>query len=169
MEVYFLRHGEAGQRVPVAARDTERALTAAGRKEIEEVGEGMAELGLKFDVVATSPLKRAKETAVIVNKALKRKPSVEEWAELAPEGNRNALYERLRKLRPDYAVMFVGHEPYLTTSIGEIVGRDGPGSSSVRIVLKKGGLAKVSLTGLNPRIAGELRWLLTPKQLRKMA
>ena len=79
------------------------------------------------------------------------------------------LYERLRKLRPDYAVMFVGHEPYLTTSIGEIVGRDGPGSSSVRIVLKKGGLAKVSLTGFNPRIAGELRWLLTPKQLRKMA
>jgi phosphohistidine phosphatase len=169
MEVYFLRHGEAGKRVPIAARDTERGLTAAGRTEIEEVGEGMAELGLKFDVVATSPLKRAKETASIVNKALKRKPPVEEWVELAPEGSRNALYDRLRRLRQGSTAMFVGHEPYLTTAIGEIVGREGVGSPSFRIVLKKGGLAKVSVTGLNPRLTGELRWLLTPKQIRKMA
>jgi len=169
MEVYFLRHGEAGQRVPIASRDMERALTAAGRKEIEEVGEGLVELDLKFDLIATSPLKRAKETASIVNKRLKRKFPVEEWRELAPEGNRNALYDKLRKLRQGSTVMFVGHEPYLTTTIGEIVGRDGVGSSSPRIVLKKGGLAKVSLTGLNPRIIGELRWLLTPKQIRKMA
>jgi phosphohistidine phosphatase len=169
MEIYFLRHGEAGKRVPIASRDTERALTASGRKEVEEVGEGMAELGLKFDVVATSPLKRAKETASIVNKALNRKHPVEEWSELAPDGNRNALYDRLRKLRLGSTVMFVGHEPYLTTSIGEIVGRDGVGSSSPRIVLKKGGLAKVSVTGVNPRVMGELRWLLTPKQIRKMA
>jgi phosphohistidine phosphatase len=169
MEIYFLRHGEAGKRVPIASRDTERALTAAGKKEIEEVGEGMAELGLKFDLVATSPLKRAKETASIVNKGLKRKLPVEEWGELAPEGSRNALYDKLRKLRPGSSVMFVGHEPYLTTTIGEIVGRDGVGSSSPRIVLKKGGLARVSVTGLNPRAIGELRWLLTPKQIRKMA
>lgn len=169
MEIYLLRHGEAGKRVPAATRDMERALTADGKEEIEEVGEAMADLGYKFDVIATSPLKRAKDTASIVNKALKRKSSVEEWPELSPEGSREALYKRLAKLKPGSVVMCVGHEPYLTTAIGEITGKGGAGSASFRIVLKKGGLARLSVAGFSPRISGELRWLLTPRQIRKMA
>ncbi len=169
MEIYLLRHGEAGQRVPVASRDMERALTAAGKEEMEEVGEAMAEMGYEFDVVATSPLKRAKDTASIVNKALKRKSGVEEWPELSPDGNRETLYKRLAKIKPGSVVMCVGHEPYLTIAIGEITGKGNGESSGFRIALKKGGLARLSVAGFSPKISGELRWLLTPKQLRKMA
>lgn len=169
MEIYLLRHGEAGQRVPVASRDMERALTVAGKEEVREVGEAMAEMGYEFDVVATSPLKRAKDTASIVNKALMRKSGVEEWPELSPEGNRETLYKRLAKIKPGSVVMCVGHEPYLTTAIGEITRKGSDGSSGFRIALKKGGLARLSVAGFSPKISGELRWLLTPKQLRKMA
>ena len=165
MELYLLRHGEAGKRLPVSARDMERELTEAGREEIKEVGEGLVGLGLKFDVVASSPLKRAKETAAIVNRELKRKAPVEEWSELSPEGSRDALYRRLGKLRAGTSVLCVGHEPYLTMAIAELAG-SGLGVG-VRIVLKKGGLAKLSLTGGKPM--GELHWLLTPRQIRKMA
>lgn len=168
MDVYLLRHGEAGNRVPIAARDMERALTAAGKKEIEDVGEAMADMEYKFDVVASSPLKRAMDTALIVNKELKRKTPVEEWTELAPEGSRDAFYRRLGKLKAGSSVLCVGHEPYLTTVIGEITGRDGTASTGFRISLKKGGLAKLSLDGFAPRASGELRWLLTPKQIRKI-
>jgi phosphohistidine phosphatase len=169
MNIYLLRHGEAGKTLPAAAKDTERALTAAGRQEIEDIGKAIASLGFEFDVVVSSPLKRAMETATIVNKALKRKATVEEWSELAPEGDRNAFYQRLGKLRPGSEVLCVGHEPYLTTAIGEITGRGSDASLGFRISLKKGGLAKLSVTGHSPRITGELRWLLTPKQIRKMA
>jgi len=169
VELYLMRHGEAGKRVPVAARDTARALTAAGRKDIEEVGGAMAKLGYRFDVVATSPLKRAKETASIVNEALKRKNRVEEWSELSPEGNRSDLYRRLTSIRPGSKVLCVGHEPYLTLAMGEIAGREGDASEGFRISLKKGGLAKLLVTGFSPKISGELRWLLTPKQIRRMA
>ena len=167
--MYILRHGEAGNRVPIAARDMERALTAAGKEEVEEVGEAMSRLGYEFEVVATSPLKRAKDTALIVNKALKRKRGVEEWEELSPEGSRDAFFRRLQKLKAGSQVLCVGHEPYLTTAIGEIVGGGAAKPGSLRIVLRKGGLARVSITGFSPRISGELRWLLTPKQIRKMA
>jgi hypothetical protein len=34
------------------------------------------------------------------------------------------------------------------------------------IVLKKFGLARISITPLNPKLEGELRWLLTPLLLR---
>jgi len=168
MEVYFLRHGEAGKRMALAAKDGERALTAAGREEMKEVGDAMADIGFKFDVIATSPLRRAKETAAVVNKALKRKSPLEEWPELKPEGDRAMLYSRLGKLKAGSSVLCVGHEPYLTTAIGELTSR-GDGGTGFRIVLKKGGLARLSVTGLGPRPAAELRWLLTPKQIRKMA
>lgn len=166
MELYILRHGEAGKRVPIASRDTERALTAAGKEEVEEVGEAMLKLGFKFDVVATSPLKRAKDTAMIVNKALNRKGQVEEWQELTPEGSRDAFYRRLQKLKAGSEVLVVGHEPYLTTVINEIAGRGRSGD--VRILLRKAGLARVTVDGFSPRTNGELRWLLTPKLIRKM-
>ena len=168
MELYLLRHGEAGKRVPVSARDMERALTAAGKEEIEEVGEAMSELGLKFDLIATSPLRRAKDTALLVNKALGRKGAPEEWPELSPEGSREAFYRKLGKVRSLSSVLCVGHEPYLTALISEIAGSREKGSG-FRMVLMKGGLARVSLTGLTPRVNGELRWLLTPKQIRRMA
>lgn len=152
----------------MTAKDMERALTATGKEEVEEVGEAMSELGLKFDVVATSPLKRAKDTAAIVNRAMNRKAEVEEWHELSPEGNRDALYRRLGKLRSTSAVLCVGHEPYLTSAINDIAG-GGSEKGVVRIVLKKAGLARLKVTGFSPKISGELRWLLTPKQIRRMA
>jgi len=94
---------------------------------------------------------------------------VEEWPELSPEGSRGALYRRLGKLKPTAAVLCVGHEPYLTTAIGDVIGRGGDGPSGPRIVLRKGGMAKLVIARFTPGISGELRWLLTPKQLKKLA
>ncbi len=151
-----------------AAKDRERALTVSGKEELERAAEAMAESGYEFDVVASSPLRRAKETAMVVQRALKRKAPVEEWQELSPEGNREALYRRLARLKPDASVLIVGHEPYLTTAMGEIIGAGAEGAERLRIVLKKGGMARLSVPGFTPRISGELRWLLTPKQIRKL-
>ena len=165
----MLRHGEAGKRLTVTARDYERALTATGKEEMEKIGEALGELEFEFDVVATSPLKRARDSAAIVNKALGRKGGVEDWPELSPEGGREALYKRLAKVKAGSSVLCVGHEPYLTIAIGEIINRGGTGSAGSRIALKKGGLAKISVSGFSPRISGELHWLLTPKQIRRLA
>jgi phosphohistidine phosphatase len=169
MELFLLRHGEAGKRMPANSKDYGRTLTVAGKEEIEEIGKAMAKLGYEFDLIATSPLVRARDTASIVSKALEKKAEPEEWSELSPEGSREALYRRLSKLRPETSVLCVGHEPYLTTAISEMTSREGQSPAGFRIVLKKGGLAKLSLTAFSPRATGELRWLLTPRQIRKMA
>lgn len=169
MELYLLRHGEAGKSLAAAVKDRERTLTVAGREEMEKVADALAETGLKFDVIASSPLKRAKETALILQKAQRRKGTVEEWQELSPEGNREALYKRLAGLKPDASVLLVGHEPCLTTALGEIIGARGDSAEWLRIALKKGGMARLSVPGFTPRISGELRWLLTPRQIRKLA
>ena len=89
---------------------------------------------------------------------------VESWDELRPEGNRLDLFRRLSKMRQDADVLLVGHEPYLSNVIGEIIS----GNLASRIAIKKGGLAKVQITSFAPKPSGELRWLLTPRQLKKM-
>jgi phosphohistidine phosphatase len=125
----------------------------------------MRALKMEFDIIATSPLKRASETAEVVAKALKEEGAVQMWDELKPESDSKALYRRLSKLKADSSVLVVGHEPYLGTMIVEIIG----GGAEVRVSLKKAGLAKVELTALLPVPSGELRWLLTPKLAKRIA
>jgi len=166
VELYVLRHGEAGKRIPSGSKDSERSLTIAGLEEVQEVAHAIFELDINFDFVATSPLKRARQTADAVAKVLKvKKGSMEEWNELKPEGRRPDLYRKLSQFKPESSVLVVGHEPYLSTMVSEIAFGSGAGG----IVLKKAGLAKLTVTSFQPKIKGELRWLLTPKHLKKVS
>ncbi|HET7405487.1 MAG TPA: hypothetical protein VFJ63_05160, partial [Candidatus Bathyarchaeia archaeon] len=79
-------------------------------------------------------------------------------------GDSAGLLRRLSRLGSTKQVSLVGHEPYLSSMIAEIVA----GKTSVNLALKKGGLAKVRVNTFRPTVAGELRWLLTPKLMKKM-
>jgi len=165
LDLIILRHGEAGRSMAAASRDIERALTVSGKKEVEEVAEGLDALKLGVTHVISSPLRRAKETALTAAKVLEKEDLVEVWDELRPEGETAALFRRLSKLKQESTVLVVGHEPYLSGMIGELI----TGSRQVRIILKKAGVAKVNVTSFLPKPSGELRWLMTPRQLKKVA
>lgn len=166
MELYILRHGESGKRLPVGSKDSERTLTVAGQEELEEIASALTKLDITLDFIATSPLRRASQTARIVIRALNiKKGKIEEWNELKPESKRTELYHKLSQFKPESSVLVVGHEPYLSAVISEVAF----GNSGGGIVLKKGGLAKLSVTAFQPRVKGQLRWLLTPKILKNVA
>jgi phosphohistidine phosphatase len=164
MDLIILRHGEAGKSMAAARGDADRALTVAGGKEVEEVAEALDCLDVGLTHIITSPLKRARETASLAAEVLKKEETVEVWDELEPESDTARLYRRLSKLKPDSVVLVVGHEPYLSGMISEIIS----GSKQARIVLKKAGVAKVSVSSWVPKATGELRWLMTPRQLKKV-
>ncbi len=165
MELYILRHGEAGKRLQSTIKDSERGLTVAGQEEIVQIAKGVMRLGIKLNFIAASPLKRAYQTAAIIAKQLDVKRSnIEQWQELQPEGRRDEMYHRLAQFKQDSSIMVVGHEPYLSTMISEIV--FGNGISG--IALKKAGLARISIISFQPKIKGDLKWLLTPKHLKKV-
>src|SRR5579884_2168996 len=172
MELYVLRHGEAGKRLQSGGRDSERALTVTGEEEVKQVAKAIAELGISLDLIATSPLKRAYQTASIVAKELKiKKRCMEKWDELKPEGKKLEMYHKLSNSNQESSIMVVGHEPYLSTMISEIVFGDNDmnNNNNNSIILKKAGLAKIDLKSFEPKISGELVWLLTPKHLKKIA
>ena len=163
LDVFILRHGEAGNRMTVVEEDSERPLTPNGRIEMQKIAKSLKTVGLQTDRIYTSPLRRARETAEITARILKI-PIVEEWNELKPDASKETLYRRLARLEQNSRPILVGHEPHLSSLIGEIIG-----TKEARIVLKKGGLAKVRITSFTPRISGELRWLLTPKITARMS
>jgi hypothetical protein len=71
MRLYFLRHGAADW--PTWNKpDDERPLTKAGGKELHKVGEFLARLKANPDLILTSPLPRAAETADIAAEHLLR-------------------------------------------------------------------------------------------------
>lgn len=163
MDLLVLRHGEAGKQSPLSG-DFKRTLTSEGRQEIIDLSNGLKILEVKFDYVLTSPLLRAKDTAEIVAKSLKYKGKIHELDSLKPEGSRLEFYATLSKLKQDSVVLVVGHEPYLSKMISE-----GISQSDCRINLKKAGLARIRVLSTLPKLKGDLRWLLTPKLLKKLA
>jgi phosphohistidine phosphatase len=119
---------------------------------------------LRFDVIATSPLTRANETAEIVARSLGQKDQLEVWDELAPSGDPDTLCYHVAQSGKNAAVLIIGHEPALSLLISKIISRGGIASC----VLAKGGLAKIRNYSFNEQPTGELQWLLTPKQITEM-
>ena len=72
MDLYILRHGKAGQSFN-RPDDSERKLTSEGRSDIRKVARWIRSKKIRFEVIATSPLTRAYETAEIVARTSQRK------------------------------------------------------------------------------------------------
>jgi len=166
LDLFILRHGEAEQRVSTEHSDFDRPLTAAGQEEVLGIAKSLNKLGIKFDIVVTSPLKRAHQTAMIAAKVFNNEQRVEEWNELKPEGNRLNLYHKLSQFKEQSSILLVGHEPYLSEVVSELIFE---GNSSGRIVLKKAGLARIRIISSTPKLQGELIWLLAPSLLENMS
>ena len=164
MELYILRHGKAENRSSITS-DFERNLTVIGREEVQEIATSLRGIGVRLDHTASSPLNRAIQTAEIVAKKI-CKNKIMRWDELKPEGSISEVHNKLSELPSDSRVMIVGHEPSLSGIMTSLMGG---GDDAYRgILLKKAGLARISVSSAGARLSGDLLWLLTPKLLRRL-
>lgn len=147
MRLYFLRHGAADW-LDWKKPDDERPLTKAGRKEMHEVGEFLAALKVQTDLILTSPLPRAAQTADIAAEHLKVRAREEKL--LAP-GFRVEDLTRLFRKYPEQVLLLVGHEPDFTEVIAALTGAS--------LKLSKAGVALIDLNLQK----GKLLWLFPPK------
>ena len=167
MNLYILRHGiaeELGSRKNL--KDADRALTAEGEQKLRKIARAMVKLELSFDLVLSSPLPRAQQTAAIVAEHLELSKAVELSDTLAPSGSTRKLIELLHHLQPSAdQILLVGHEPYLSELISLLIF----GEKTSSVVMKKAGLCKLSALALSHGRCAQLEWLLTPKQLQFIA
>jgi phosphohistidine phosphatase len=163
MDLFILRHGKAGQ-PSVGSDDSARALTDEGRDEVRKVARWMRQKKFRFDLIATSPLTRALQTAEIVAGSLDCKDRLEIWDELKPGGDPDTICYHSAQNGNDASVILVGHEPLLSGLAGKII----TGGGLASLVLAKGGLIKIRNYTFDKKPSGELRWLLTPGQMMAM-
>jgi phosphohistidine phosphatase len=162
--LYVLRHGIAEDSAP-DGDDASRRLTPRGRKRVYAAANGMRAMGLRFDLLLTSPFARAAETAALVAEVYGGDPVPREFPLLA-QGV--APVETVRALRPfasHSAVVIVGHEPGLSGVVAFLLSGSPEG---IRIDLKKSGLIALDVHDLGRRAGATLTWMLTPRQLRVM-
>ena len=77
------------------------------------------------------------------------------------------------KYKDRSSILVVGHEPYLSSMINDIISnsdtdRNYNKNHNNNIILKKAGLSRIKITSTVPKFKGELRWLLTPRILKKI-
>ena len=163
--IYIVRHGIAEDRA-ASGRDADRRLTEEGIDETRRAAIGMRTIGVAPDLILTSPLPRADETARIIASVLAGKSdeiAIDVTDTLSPGVHIEQLLLECRKPPKPAKVMVVGHQPDLGMLASWLIS----GSAEAAFLpFRKASLACVETSGSTGRIRGVLRYFLSPAHLR---
>lgn len=158
MNLYLMRHANAGVPRESAKLDAKRGLIAEGKEQCMMMGRILGALKVQPDVIISSPLKRALQTAQFVGNEL----GYEAKVEVSEALGLNATYADFQKLIDKYAdrqdVFVVGHNPNLFQFVGRII--TGNGGAGVR--MRKASVARIDMDKRPPL----LQWLIDPRMAR---
>jgi phosphohistidine phosphatase len=161
MIIYFLRHASAGEPQSNLKKDEKRALDEMGVEQCGYVGRALSALDVQVEIIVSSPLKRAAQTASLVGNEMGHEGKLQLDDALRP----TASFADFRKMLDKYAryesIMVVGHNPTLSEFLGRSISEAG---CEAAVDLKKGAVARVETS----RNAALLTWCLTPKILRTL-
>ena len=172
LRLLVIRHGIAEDKSANQSpeEDRRRKLTDEGAKKMRRAAQGLSELVKRVDVLASSPLDRAVQTAEIVSGVFGNRVWIA--APLAPRGGPAGVLEWVRK-RPEVAkaagsrrvvAAVVGHEPDLGVLVGWLLS----GLEDSFIDLKKAGACLIEFDGELAPGRGKLLWLLRAGELRSL-
>ena len=156
LELYLLRHADAGDPGAWTRPDAERPLSAKGHRQAERMGRHLAALGLVPDAIVSSPKIRAAETAAAVSAAVGC-PVVED-PRLAGMLDLPDVEAILRDHGRPARIMLVGHDPDFSDLLSVLVG-------ATSLAMRKGALARIDHVGPLEPGSGTLRWLIPPDAL----
>jgi phosphohistidine phosphatase len=167
VNLLVVRHGIAEDREVFGRTEKDddlRPLTDEGRKKMARGAQGLRTLVPALDLIASSPLVRAQQTAAIVAKAYGI--SVGETTRVLEPDAPLAQFAKWIETREDRDVIaVVGHEPHLSALVTWLMA----GVDDSRLELKKGGACLLEFTGRPHRASAVLQWLHTPATLRRLA
>ncbi len=157
MRIYLLRHGIAEDAGPATA-DFDRELTEEGRRKLAGVLRLAKRARVQPDLVVSSPLVRAVQTAEMARETLHVESAVEQTRVLVPEGSPQGVWEELRGMRNLDAVLLAGHEPLLSTLAARLLG-----SPVLQVHMGKGAMLCIDIEQFRGEPHGVLRWMVNPK------
>ena len=158
MNLYLMRHASAGVPRENAKLDAKRGLIAEGKEQCMIMGRILGALKVQPEVIVSSPLKRALQTAQFVGNELGYEGNVQISQALGPEATYPDFLKLLDSLADRQDVLVVGHNPNLFQFLGRII--TGNGGAGVR--MRKGAVARIDMEKRPPL----LQWLVDPRMAR---
>jgi phosphohistidine phosphatase len=156
MQLYLLRHAEAEDD---PTNDEQRALTTKGEKQARSVGKFCRSHSIIPEIILSSPLRRAEETARIFARELDLPNTVRLEEFLRPGLTLESAFSGLEKYPGKASILLVGHEPDFSKLAGSLIG-----TRAENIHFRKSTLMSVNL----PRVesgAGMIDFLIPVKCL----
>jgi phosphohistidine phosphatase len=151
--VYILRHGEAEAKSSQIA-DDERHLTTRGRSKLRRNLKVAKEIGTKIDLILTSPLVRAKESAEIVRDVFGIEGFVIEEM-LEPMRSPYEVYQTLAKHVSLESLLIVTHQPLISSLMNALLSWD-----ESFFAFPVGTITKIEIKDLSNNPRGILHFLL---------
>lgn len=163
MVIYFLRHANAGSKhFSNPAKDEKRPIDKMGEEQSHDVGRALAAIGVSVNVIISSPLARAMQTAAIVSQEIGHEEKLVLDDALRPEATFDKFKGLVNRYQDKAAIMVVGHDPSMTDFVNRVLSGGRPLSA---IEMKKGGVAKVET---DVRRNAVLKWCMPPKIVQKI-
>jgi phosphohistidine phosphatase len=165
MKLLVIRHGIAMDRDEFAESgqpDDLRPLTEEGRRKMKDIAKWLRKKVKDVDILATSPLLRARQTAEIVADEFGiEKPEMTDA--LVPDSSFEDFEQWCALYADKKVVAIVGHEPHLSLLVTWFIS----GKRESRVELKKGGACLIDFESGAHHDSGTLSWLVTPRQMVK--
>ena len=163
MNVYLLRHSNAGTRRINPLLDVKRPLDKEGKQHCLHLAHVLNALKVQFDLIVSSPLKRSVQTAALIGTETAYDGQLLLSNALAPAAAFPDFQRLLGECKAYENVLLVGHNPNLTSFAGSLLV---PHAARVaaQLRLRKGSLARINLD----RGSGVLQWLLDPRTVRAL-
>ncbi len=160
MELYIIRHGIAIDR-SAEINEFDRYLTDEGKNELKIIGQGLKKIGINFDLIMSSPLIRAKQTAeIIAHETGYDIKKIKETEYLEIGSNWKKAFDLIDN---DEHVAFIGHNPMLSEMVCAILCGELNGNTP----MKKAGVCRISM--ISKKIfSGELKWFIPPKIFKSL-
>jgi phosphohistidine phosphatase len=162
MNLFIIRHADAGDSHQWAGDDSERPFSLLGLQQARALGSALHDRGIELQATVSSPLVRTRQTAEEVLKAWSPPCPLSFSDLLAPgELRKRKLAKQLAQLGL-VSIAIVGHDPDLPAFLGWLLGVD-----PEHVPLKKGGAAAVSFEEEPGKGDGNLDWLIAPEWYMK--
>ena len=144
MILYILRHASAGSRRRNPLLDRKRALDKEGKQQCILIGAYLSALGVGFEAIISSPLKRSLQTASLVATEIGFEQKIAIDSSLEPAGKFADFEAMLAKHVGQETVLVVGHNPNLAQFAGSLIA--GQRGARANLRLRKGGLIRIDVS-----------------------
>lgn len=156
MIIYFLRHATAGKKRLNPIQDEKRPLDKEGMEQCGYIGRLLAALDVHPDLIISSPLKRAMQTASLIGNEIGYEQKIQPNPAMRPDAQFEQFREMLRACAKLESIVVVGHNPTISDFLSLLTTK---GTSDSAIDMKKGSVARVDYSNKK----SVLNWLITPK------